>query len=69
MRKKRHNYTPEEKVVILKRHLIEKIPVSDLCDEYQLQPTAFYDWQKQFFESGAFLFALQNDKTLERCAP
>jgi hypothetical protein len=27
MRKKRHNYTPEEKVVILKRHLIEKIPV------------------------------------------
>ncbi len=36
MRKKRHNYTPEEKVSILKRHLVEQIAVSDLCDEYQL---------------------------------
>lgn len=41
MRKKRHNYPPEKKVVILKRHLIERVPVSDLCDEYQLQPKIF----------------------------
>ena len=39
MRKKRHSYTPEEKVAILKRHLVEWIPISDLCDEYHLQPT------------------------------
>ena len=38
MRKKRYNYTPEEKVFILKRHLVEQIPISDLCDEYKLQP-------------------------------
>ena len=56
MRKKRHNYTPEEKVAILKRHLIDHVPVSNLCDEYQLQPTVFYDWQKQFFENGAAAF-------------
>ena len=56
MRKKRHNYTPEEKVIILKRHLIERVPVSDLCDEYQLQPTIFYGWQQQFFENGASAF-------------
>ena len=56
MRKKRHNYTPEEKVSILERHLIDHVPVSDLCDEYQLQPTIFYDWQKQFFENGAAAF-------------
>ncbi|NVN93622.1 MAG: hypothetical protein HXX11_23930 [Desulfuromonadales bacterium] len=42
MRKKRHNYTPEEKVIILKRHLVDHVAVSDLCDEYQLQPTIFY---------------------------
>lgn len=53
MRKKRHNYTSQEKVVILKRHLIDRIPISDLCDEYHLQPTVFYRWQKDFFENGA----------------
>ena len=57
MRKKRHNYTPEEKVAILKRHLIDHVPVSDLCDEYQLQPKLFYDWQKLFFENGATAFS------------
>lgn len=56
MRKKRHNYTPEEKVIILKRHLVDRVAVSDLCDEYQLQPTIFYGWMKQFFENGASAF-------------
>lgn len=56
MRKKRHNYIPEEKVRILKRHLIDRVPISDLCDEYQLQPKVFYDWQKQFFENGTAAF-------------
>jgi len=56
MRKKRRNYTPQEKVAILKRHLVDHVPVSNLCDEYQLQPTVFYDWQKQFFENGASAF-------------
>ena len=40
MRKPRKNYTPAEKVAILRRHLIDRVPVSDLCDEYQLSPTA-----------------------------
>ena len=53
MRKKRHNYTSQEKVAILKRHLIDRVPVSDLCDKYHLQPTVFYRWQKDFFENGA----------------
>ena len=50
MRKKRYNYSSEEKVIILKRHLVGLESVSDLCDEYQLQPKTFYGWQKQFFE-------------------
>lgn len=56
MRKKRHNYTPEEKVSILRRHLVEHVAVSDLCDEYHLQPRIFYCWQKQFFENGSAAF-------------
>jgi transposase-like protein len=56
MKKKRHNYTPEEKVQILKKHLVEGIAVSDLCDKYHLQPTIFYTWQKQLFENGTAAF-------------
>ena len=36
MKKKRKNYTPQEKVIILKKHLVDQIPVSDLCDQYNL---------------------------------
>jgi len=56
MRKPRKNYSPTEKVVILRRHLIDKVPVSDLCDEHRLQPTVFYAWQRQFFENGGAAF-------------
>ena len=56
MQKSRRNYTPVEKVAILRRHLIDRVSISDLCDEYQLSPTLFYAWQKLFFENGAFAF-------------
>lgn len=52
-RKQRKNYTAQEKVAILRRNLIERVPVSDLCEEYQLQPSVFYRWQQDFFEHGA----------------
>ena len=42
MRKPRKNDTPSEKVAILRRHLIDRVPVSDLCDEHPLSPTLFY---------------------------
>lgn len=42
------------------RHLIDRVPISELCDEYQLQPKLFYDWQKLFFEQGAAAFARQS---------
>src|ERR1017187_5736250 len=53
MKKQRKHYTPEEKVAILRRHLLEKDPISKLCDELGLQPTVFYRWQKECFENGA----------------
>ena len=56
MKKKRYNYRPDEKVAILKRHLVDQVSVSDLCDQYNLQPTVFYRWQKEFFENGAAVF-------------
>jgi transposase len=56
MRKERKHYTAEEKVAILRRHLLDKVPVSDLCEENRLQPTIFSPWQKEFFENGACAF-------------
>ena len=56
MKKTRNNYTGDEKVAILRRHLLEQEPISKLCDELGLQPTVFYRWQKEFFENGAAAF-------------
>lgn len=56
-RKQRRPYTAEEKVAILRRHLLDHTPIAELCREYDLQPTQFYRWQKQFFENGAAAFA------------
>ena len=50
-----------EKVAILKRHLLEKTPVSTLCDELDIRPTLFYRRQKEFFENGHLAF--DNDRT------
>ena len=56
MKKTRKHYTGEEKVAILRRHLLEQESVSKLCDEFGLRPTVFYRWQKEFFENGAAAF-------------
>src|ERR1700757_3179000 len=59
MRKERKHFTPEEKVAILRRHLVDKVPVSELCEELGLRPTVFYRWQKELFENGAAAFQSQ----------
>jgi len=56
VKKQRKHYTAEEKVAVLRRHLLEGAAVSALCDELGLQPTVFYRWQKEFFENGAAAF-------------
>jgi transposase-like protein len=53
---KRKNYSPEEKVRLLKKHLVNSVAVSEICEENHLQPTVFYRWQRQFFEQGAAAF-------------
>jgi transposase-like protein len=58
---KRRHFSAEQKIAILRRHLLEQVPVSNLCDEYELQPTVFYAWQKQLFEGGAVVFERRTD--------
>ena len=49
-KRSRPSFTTEQKVAILRRHLVDKVPVSDLCEEYKLQPSVLYHWQNQLFE-------------------
>jgi len=61
MEKKYKKFSSKEKVRMLRRHLVEKVPVSDLCDEYGLHPNVFYNWQKVFFENGTAAFERQTN--------
>ena len=56
MSKPRRHFSGPEKVAILKRHLLENVPVSNLCDELELYPNQFYAWLKEFFENGHAVF-------------
>lgn len=49
--KPRRQFSTEQKVAILRRHLVDKVTVSALCEEYKLQPSVFYLWQKQVFDN------------------
>jgi hypothetical protein len=60
------SYSPIEKVAVLRRHLLEKEPISKLCDELGLQPTVFHRWQKQVFENGAGRFVEWLDITASK---
>jgi transposase-like protein len=55
-KRSRRHFTTEQKVALLKRHLVEKVPVSDLCNQEELQPSVFYQWQRQLFENLAAAF-------------
>jgi transposase-like protein len=54
--RERRHFTPQQKVAIVKEHLVDGVPISDLCDRHHIQPAQFYLWQKQLFENGATAF-------------
>jgi transposase len=58
--KKYRKYDADLKVKILRKHLVDKIPVSNLCDEYQLAPSLFYKWQKELFDNATAVFDATN---------
>ena len=69
MAARHRRFSSKEKVSILRRHLLEKVPVSELCDEHQLRPNVFYRWQKELFENGSWAFDRDGDprtRELER---
>ena len=62
MSEKRRHFTPAEKLSHLKRNLLEDVSVSSICDEFDIKPTQFYQWKKQFFDNGEAAFARSHTK-------
>ncbi len=56
MNSERRHLGSQEKVAALKRHLLEKVPVSEICDQLGVAPTVFYRWQKELFENCHVVF-------------
>ena len=52
----RRQFSAQEKVQILRLHLLEHKPISEVCEQYQLNPTVFYRWQKDLFDHGTAAF-------------
>jgi transposase-like protein len=61
-RRERRHFTGQQKAAIVKAHLVDGVPISELCDKHQIQPTQFYLWQKQLFENADAAFERQGKR-------
>jgi transposase-like protein len=52
----RRRFSPTEKSKILKLHLVEGRPISDVCEEYGITPSQFYGWQALLFQNSERVF-------------
>lgn len=65
-KKTRRNFSPEEKVKILREHLVDHMPVSEICDKHKLNVNVFYRWQSEFFQSGHKAFEKDKKVTVSQ---
>lgn len=47
----RRQYTPEQKAAVLRRHLVDGVQVSEVCNEAGVKPSLFYQWQRCAMEN------------------
>ena len=64
MVKQRRHHSSQDKLKLIRLHLIEKQPVSTVCDEAGMAPSLFHKWQELLFANGAL--ALENKYRPER---
>jgi transposase-like protein len=60
-RRERRHFSASQKAAIVKAHLVDKVPVSDLCERHEITPNQFYQWQKQLFEGAAAAFETKRE--------
>ena len=64
MSKSRTHFTPPQTAAIVRRHWAGKEPVSNLADEFNVQPTQIHTWIKQVLDQAERAF----EKTMNRTA-
>jgi transposase-like protein len=61
-KRERRHFTAQQKAAIVKAHLVDGAPISDLCDKHQIQVAQFYQWQKLLFENADAAFERKGKK-------
>ena len=64
--KQKKSYTAKQKVEILREHLENQVPVSELCERYHISPNNFYNWKKKLFEGALQTFSTTSQRSDER---
>ncbi len=54
--KNRRRFDAEKKAQIVRRHLADKVAVSDLADEFGVQPSQIHTWIKQVLDQAENAF-------------
>ena len=68
MKKPRRRFGTDQKATILKRYLVDKLPISDLCDEYGIKPNQIYAWQKILFDQAETAFQKAGGRTASKAS-
>ena len=53
----RRRHSPEQKAALVRQHVVDKKPVSEICSAAQLQPSVFYQWERDLLDAAPALFA------------
>lgn len=66
---KRRSFNPEQKAEIVMAHLVDSVPISEICEQHQINPNLFYRWQAEFRQIAAAAFRkddVRKQKTEQR---
>lgn len=55
----RRHFTPQQKVEIVRRHVVGKEAVSDLASQFQVQPSQIHGWVKLVLDQAEAAFQRQ----------
>jgi transposase len=64
-KKNRRHITPEQKAELLRRHIVDKQQVSDICNEAKIQPSMFYQWQRDLLAAAPTVFSTRRSPNKE----
>ena len=53
----RRRHTPEQKATLIRQHLVDRKPVSEICNAAEIQPSVFYKWERDLLAAAPSLFA------------